>query len=70
MRLNEFLISVFLLTLAVPLLAQDAELRPVTHEEVWLMKRLDSPVVSPDGQHAVVSVMEPSYEEDGDVSDL
>lgn len=70
MRLNHFCISVLLLALAAPLLAQDGELRPVTHEEVWLMKRLDSPVVSPDGQHAVVSVMEPSYEEDGDVSDL
>ncbi|WP_376694666.1 S9 family peptidase [Wenzhouxiangella sp. EGI_FJ10305] len=55
---------------AASVLAQDSELRPVTHEEVWLMKRLGSPVVSPDGEHAVVSVTEPSYEEDGDVSDL
>ncbi len=70
MRLNRICISVLLLALAAPLLAQDGELRPVTHEEVWLMKRLDSPVVSPDGRHAVVSVTEPSYEEDGDVSDL
>jgi len=58
------------LLLVAPLAAQDAELRPVTHEEVWLMKRLEAPVVSPDGQLAVVSVTEPSYEEDGDVSDL
>lgn len=70
MRLNRICISVLLLALAAPLLAQDGELRPVTHEEVWLMKRLGSPVVSPDGRHAVVSVTEPSYEEDGDVSDL
>jgi dipeptidyl aminopeptidase/acylaminoacyl peptidase len=34
------------------------------------MNRLGSPVVSPDGSLAVVSVTEPSYEEDGDVSDL
>jgi dipeptidyl aminopeptidase/acylaminoacyl peptidase len=58
------------LLLAAPLAAQDADLRPVTHEEVWLMKRLEAPVVSPDGRHAVVSVTEPSYEEDGTVSDL
>ena len=45
-------------------------LRPVTHEDVWLMKRIGSPVVSPDGRYAVVDVTEPSYEEDGTVSDL
>src|SRR6056297_3650014 len=71
-----FVPALFLLSPAEPLTAQeaqqkqDAELRPVTHEEVWLMKRLGSPVVSPDGRRAVVSVTEPSYEEDGDVSDL
>ena len=59
-----------LLFAAAPLVAQDDELRPVTHDDVWLMKRLASPAVSPDGQFAVVSVMEPSYEKDGDVSDL
>jgi dipeptidyl aminopeptidase/acylaminoacyl peptidase len=46
------------------------ELRPVTHEDVWLMQRLGEPVVSPDGTRAVVSVTKPSYEEDGDESDL
>ena len=64
-----FVVSTFLL-IASSLAAQSAELRPVTHEEVWLMNRLGSPVVSPDGRWAVVSVTEPSYEEDGDVSDL
>ena len=34
------------------------------------MNRLGTPVISPDGRSAVVSVTEPSYEEDGDVSDL
>lgn len=34
------------------------------------MKRVGTPVVSPDGTKAVVSVEEPSYEEDGAVSDL
>lgn len=54
----------------VPAAAQQADLRPVTHEEVWLMKRLGGPVLGPDGKRAVVSVTEPSYEEDGEVSDL
>jgi len=55
---------------ALPLVAQQDQLRPVTHEEVWLMKRLEAPVLGPDGRQAVVSVTEPSYEEDGDVADL
>ena len=42
----------------------------VTHEDVWLMKRLDQPEPSPDGRWAVISVTEPSYEEDEDISDL
>ena len=51
-------------------LAANQELRPITHEEVWLAKRLGDPVVSPDGQRIVLSQTEPSYEEDGDISDL
>ncbi len=59
----------------VPLLsfvaaAANTDLQPITHEDVWLMKRLGSPVVSPDGRYAVVDVTEPSYEEDGTISDL
>jgi len=63
----------FVLSVAFPLstvLAQDNDLRPVTHEEVWLMNRLGSPVVSPDGRQAVISVTEPSYDEEETVSDL
>ncbi|WP_376694130.1 S9 family peptidase [Wenzhouxiangella sp. EGI_FJ10409] len=58
------------LLLATPLAAQDTDLQAITHEDVWLMKRLGAPVVSPDGRHAVVSVTEPSYEDDEEVSDL
>ena len=46
------------------------DLRPVTHEDVWLMQRVGTPVVSPDGTNAVVSIEEPSYEEDASVRDL
>ena len=34
---------------------------PITHEDVWLMKRVDAPIRSPDGKWAVFSVTEPSY---------
>ncbi|MDP1340641.1 hypothetical protein, partial [Klebsiella variicola] len=64
------MLPVLILVLICPLAwGQQAELRPVTHEDVWLMQRLGSPVLSPDGQLAVVSVTEPSYEDDGEVSD-
>jgi len=50
--------------------APGIEPHAVTHEDVWLMSRLDKPEPSPDGRWAVVSVTGPSYEEDADVSDL
>ena len=43
---------------------------PITHELLWMMKRVGEPVVSPDGRWVVVPVLEPSYEEDKEVSDL
>jgi dipeptidyl aminopeptidase/acylaminoacyl peptidase len=43
---------------------------PLTHELLWLMKRVGAPVVSPDGKWVVFSVLEPAYEPDKEVSDL
>src|SRR5258708_4442956 len=42
----------------------------ITHEDVWLMKRLDVPVPSPDGKWVVFGVTEPAYEAKEAVSDL
>ncbi len=50
--------------------AAPASKRPITHEDVWLMKRPGALAVSPDGRWVVVSVTEPSYEENGARSDL
>jgi hypothetical protein len=33
---------------------------PITHELLWMMKRVGAPVVSPDGKWVVFSVLEPS----------
>lgn len=43
---------------------------PVTHETMWLMKRVGAPVPSPDGKWVVFSVTEPAYDEKEQVSDL
>ncbi len=43
---------------------------PITHETVWLMKRVGAPAVSPDGKWVVVSVTEPAYDDKSQVSDL
>jgi dipeptidyl aminopeptidase/acylaminoacyl peptidase len=43
---------------------------PLTHELLWMMKRVGAPVVSPDGKWVVFSVLEPSYEADKEASDL
>jgi len=70
--LKQLLVSTLAVLAALPLAAAETDGAPraVTHEDVWLMKRLGSPVIAPDGRRAVVSVTEPSYEEDGEVSDL
>lgn len=45
-------------------------LKPVAHEDVWLMHRLGTPEPSPDGKWIVFSVTEPAYEPEETVSDL
>ena len=42
----------------------------ITHEDVWLMKRVGAPVPSPDGNWVVFSVVEPAYDEKDVVTDL
>jgi dipeptidyl aminopeptidase/acylaminoacyl peptidase len=44
--------------------------KPITHQTLWMMKRVGAPAVSPDGKWVVYSVLEPSYETDKAVSDL
>ena len=47
-----------------------AQKRPITHEDVWLAKRLGTPIVSPDGRWAAVQVTEPAYDERDQTSDI
>ena len=50
--------------------AAAADKRAPTHEDIWLMKRVGAPQVSPDGRWLVVAVTEPAYDENATLSDL
>jgi dipeptidyl aminopeptidase/acylaminoacyl peptidase len=50
--------------------AQPVAPKVITHEALWMMKRVGAPAVSPDGKWVVYPVLEPSYETDKSVSDL
>src|SRR5215213_9441004 len=50
--------------------AMAADKQPVTHETLYLMKRVGAPSLSPDGKWVVFSVTEPSYDSKETVSDL
>jgi len=67
---TKFLV-LFAFTASVLLAAQaPAAKRAITHEDVWLMKRVGAPVPSPDGQWVVYSVTEPAYDAKEQWSDL
>lgn len=62
-----------LLLLLALLLAQSVpaqEKKTVTHEAVWLMKRVGAPIPSPDGRWIVFGLTEPAYDTKDEVSDL
>src|SRR5262245_59596778 len=50
--------------------AAAADKRAPVHEDVWTMKRVGAPQVSPDGRWTVVAVAEPAYDENSTLSDL
>ncbi|HEY6123651.1 MAG TPA: S9 family peptidase [Steroidobacteraceae bacterium] len=56
--------------LAISEIAAAAPKRIPTHEDIWLMKRVGAPQVSPDGRWLVVSVVEPAYDDNAQLSDL
>jgi dipeptidyl aminopeptidase/acylaminoacyl peptidase len=59
-----------LVALLIFLLYLAAQKHPIRHDDVWLMKRVGAPAVSPDGKWAVVPVAEPSYDASKTSSDL
>lgn len=47
-----------------------AQKRPITHQDIWMLKRAGEPVVSPDGRWIVFSLTEPDYDPAKQTSDL
>lgn len=50
------------------LYAQDV--KPMSHEDMWTMKRVGSPVLSPDGQWVIFSVLDAAYNDKDQVNDI
>src|SRR5688500_7432456 len=50
--------------------AADSDKRAVTHEDIWLMKRVGAPSPSPDGKWAVFSLTNPAYDAKDQTADL
>src|ERR1700723_3733336 len=70
---NEFCAALLAGCVILPLVAPaqtTVATKPITHETLWMMKRVGAPLVSPDGKWVVYSVLEPSYDADKAVSDL
>ena len=62
-----------LATIAEPATPQTAGVpakKPLTHETLWMMKRVGAPIPSPDGKWVLFNVVEPAYDPDKAVSDL
>lgn len=63
-------VMILLMTVGATGAAAAADRHPIKHEDLWLMKRVGAPVLSPDGRWVVVPVAEPAYVEDQKSSDL
>ena len=72
MNHSKFFATIIAACFLIPMVAaaQATAPKPITHEALWMMKRVGAPAVSPDGKWVVFSVVEPSYDADKSVSDL
>ena len=59
--IKKILITLGLVSVMVTLAAQTPK-RTISHESLWLMKRVGAPVPSPDGRMVVVAVTAPAYD--------
>ncbi|MEI6107227.1 MAG: S9 family peptidase [Opitutae bacterium] len=61
---------VFSLTLVLSVSVLAADKRPITPQDLWAMKRVGAPALSPDGKSAIVSVTEWSIEKNKSTASL
>ncbi|MFN8244396.1 MAG: S9 family peptidase [Ferruginibacter sp.] len=59
-----------LVTIAGALTVHAQTKHAITHEEMWLMKRVGAPEISPDGKWVLFSVLNPAYDEKEQSTDL
>jgi len=62
--------AVIAASFCLPLTVRSQTKAPLTHEAMWMMKRVGAPNPSPDGKWVVFSLVEPAYDEKDQVSDL
>ena len=55
--------SVLALVALMATAALAADKQPITHELLWMTRRVSAPSVSPDGKWVVFSVTDPSYDD-------
>lgn len=67
-RISRLLFLFLLLAIAFNANAQTKT--PLTHEAMWMLKRVGAPAPSPDGKWVVFSMVEPAYDEKDQMSDL
>jgi dipeptidyl aminopeptidase/acylaminoacyl peptidase len=70
MAIRTLLATTIAIVLAAGLTAQDGAKQPITHEAMWLMKRVSAPELSPNGTWVVFSVTQPSYDSKEQSTDL
>jgi len=63
-------LAVIAASFCLPLTVRSQTKVPLTHEAMWMMKRVSAPNPSPDGKWVVFSLVEPAYDEKDQVSDL
>jgi dipeptidyl aminopeptidase/acylaminoacyl peptidase len=67
-RLGAFILTLTLSVIVLPAFAADKH--PITPQDLWAMKRLGSPALSPDGKTAVFTVQEWSIEKNKSTTNL
>ena len=61
---------IFFITLSIFIKIKAQDKKPITHEDMWMMKRVGAPAMSPDGSKVIFSVTEPSYDEKEQINDI